>query len=98
LLDVISISDLLMADHKDEVNQAKDVIAIEANAEEADAAALMSRHKFMSLPVTDKKGLLIGVIPANDIVDRIGHQYAKAVSTDAETMGHLTPSRLGRVS
>lgn len=94
---VISIRDLLMADPQVKVDQimAGDVICIAANEEEVDAAAIMSKHKFMTLPVTDKNGYLIGVIPADDImqviVDRMRSKYSHAVGTDAEAMEHLTP-------
>jgi magnesium transporter len=97
LLGVVSIRDLLMADPHDKVEKimAKDVICIAADASEVDAAALMSKNKFMTLPVTDKHGYLTGVIPADDmiqvIVDRMRNRYSKAVGTDAEAMEHLSP-------
>lgn len=94
---VISIRGLLMADPEEKVENLmeKEVVFIEANAEEVDAAALMAKHKFMTLPVTDKKGFLIGVIPADDmmqlIIDRMRGRYSKAVGTDAEAMEKLSP-------
>jgi magnesium transporter len=94
---VISIRDLIMADPKDKVDRimARETVSIVATAREVDAAALMSKHKFMTLPVTDKSGFLVGIIPADDlmqvIVDRMRSQYSKAVGTDAEAMEHLTP-------
>jgi len=94
---VISIRDLIMADPKEKVEQvmATETVSVVATAHEADAAALMSKHKFMTLPVTDKSGFLVGIIPADDlmqvIVDRMRNQYSKAVGTDAEAMEHLTP-------
>lgn len=94
---VISIRDLIMADPKEKVDKIMeiDVICIAATANAPDAAAIMSKHKFMTLPVTDKEGFLVGVIPADDImqviVDRMRSQYTQAVGTDAEAMEHLTP-------
>ncbi|HEX3935757.1 MAG TPA: magnesium transporter, partial [Puia sp.] len=94
---VISIRDLVMADPKAKVDHimAKETVSIVATAREVDAAALMSKHKFMTLPVTDKRGFLVGIIPADDLmqvfVDRMRSQYSKAVGTDAEAMEHLTP-------
>jgi len=99
---VISIRDLLMADPKAKVEtlMATKVISIAANASEVDAAALMAKHKFMTLPVTDKDGFLTGVIPADDlmqlIVDRLRSRYSKAVGTDAEAMEHLSPFQAAR--
>ncbi|NHA02571.1 magnesium transporter [Mucilaginibacter sp. HC2] len=94
---VISIRGLLMADPRQKVEalMAKEVVSISAIAKEADAAALMAKHKFMTLPVTDKDGYLVGVIPADDMmqltIDRMRSRYAKAVGTDAEAMEQLTP-------
>lgn len=94
---VISIRDLIMADPKEKVDKimAKETVSIVATAREEDAAVLMSKHKFMTLPVTDKNGYLVGIIPADDlmqvIVDRMRSKYSKAVGTDAEAMEHLTP-------
>lgn len=102
LLGAVSIRDLLMAHPKDKVDKimAKEVICISASAEEADAAALLSKHKFMTLPVTDEHGFLAGVIPADDImqvvVARLHNRYSKAVGTDAEAMEHLSPFQAAR--
>jgi magnesium transporter len=93
---VISIRDLVMADPKDKVDRimAKDIVCVTAGADEADAAALMSKHKFLTMPVTDKNGFLVGVIPGDDlmqvIVDRMRSRYSKAVGTDAEAMENMS--------
>lgn len=97
LLGVISIRDLVMAGPKEKVDDimASETVTIVATATETDAAALMAKHKFMTLPVTDPHGFLVGIIPADDlmqlIVDRMRSNYSKAVGTDAEAMEHLTP-------
>lgn len=94
---VISIRGLLMADPKEKLEElmAKAIVSINADAGEVDAAALMAKYKFMTLPVTDKNGHLVGVIPADDmmqlIIDRMRSRYSKAVGTDAEAMEQLTP-------
>lgn len=99
---VISIRDLIMADEKVKVDKlmTRDVIYITATSTEVDAAAIMSKHKFMTLPVTDKHGLLVGGLPADDmmqiIVDRMRSRYSKAVGTDAEAMERLTPFQAAR--
>ena len=97
LLGVISIRGLLMcapAMLVDDV-MTTDIVSIQASADEKNAAALLSKYKFTSLPVTDKDGFLVGVIPADDlmpvIVGRLRSLYSKAVGTDAEKMEQLTP-------
>lgn len=97
LLGIISIRDLLMSDSSQHIADvmSTDVISIEASADEKDAAALLSKYKFMSLPVVDKEGYLEGVIPSDDlmpvIVGRLGHLYNQAVGADAERMEKLSP-------
>lgn len=97
LLGVVSIRDLLMCDSSRRVEEvmSKDVISVQATADERDAAALLAKYKFMTLPVTDKDGFLVGVIPSDDlmpvIVGRMRSLYSKAIGTDAEKMEQLTP-------
>lgn len=80
---------------------ATDVVTIVGTVDEEDAAALLSKYKFGTLPVTDKEGCLIGVIPADDlmpvIVARLRCLYTQAVGTDAETMERLTPFQAAKV-
>lgn len=97
LLGVISIRDLLMCDPTKKVDDIMEteIITISANTAENDAAALMAKYKFMTLPVLDKDGFLVGVIPSDDlmqvVVARLRKRYSKAVGTDAERMEKLTP-------
>jgi len=97
LLGVVSIRDLLMCDPQKLVKEvmACDVVSIPASASEEDAAALISKYKFMTLPVTDKDGYLVGVIPTDDlmqfVVARLRRLYTQAVGTDAEAMERMTP-------
>lgn len=102
LAGVISIRGLLMAPPGKKLDElmATEIVSIAAGADEVDAAALMAKHKFMTLPVTDKNGHLAGVIPAEDlmqlIIDRLRSRYAKAVGTDAEAMDKLSPLQAAR--
>jgi magnesium transporter len=103
LLGVISIRGLLMCDPQRLVEEVmtKEVISVVATVDEEDAAALLSKYKFTTLPVTDKDGYLVGVIPADDlmpvIVGRLRHLYNQAVGTDAETMERLSPFQAAKL-
>lgn len=93
----VSIRSLVMADPGQPVRDvmATEVITVEAGAKENAAANLLSQYKFSTLPVVDKDGLLVGVIPAEDlmrvVVSRLRRRYARAVGTDAEAMDKATP-------
>ncbi|HVY73489.1 MAG TPA: magnesium transporter [Puia sp.] len=97
LLGAISIRGLLMCDPQAKIDDvmATDVVSIAADIDETDAAAILSKYKFMSLPVTDRDGYLVGVVPSDDlmpiIVNRLRRLYTQAVGTDAEVMERLTP-------
>jgi magnesium transporter len=103
LLGVVSIRDLLMCDPGQPVEEVMttEVISVAAGVDEEDAAALLSKYKFTTLPVTDKDGYLVGVIPADDlmpvVVGRLRHLYSRAVGTDAETMERLSPFQAAKL-
>lgn len=102
LLGVVSIRDLLMHSPGQSVDEvmATDVVYIEATASEREAAALIAKYKFMTLPVVDNKGYLVGVIPTDDLfkaaVSRTNRLYSKAVGTDTETMERMSPWQAAR--
>ncbi len=97
LLGVVSIRELLMCspDCSIEEVMTSDIVSVRAEEDEEDAAALLSKYKFRTLPVTDKEGYLLGVIPADDLMPvvygRLRSLYNKAVGTDAEKMEKLSP-------
>ncbi len=103
LLGVISIRSLLMCEPgcKIEEVMTTEVISVEPEVQEEDVAALLSKYKFSSMPVVDQEGILLGVIPADDlmpvIANRLKHLYNKAVGTDAEVMEKLSPVGAAKV-
>ncbi|MCJ0742375.1 magnesium transporter [Pedobacter montanisoli] len=103
LLGVISIREILMSNPHSIIDDvmATDVISVAAVVDETDAAAILSKYKFMSLPVTDQDGYLVGVVPADDlmpiIVNRLRQLYTQAVGTDAENMEKLSPLQAAKI-
>ncbi len=103
LLGVVSIRDLVMADQNRKVEEimATEVITVSGTTEQEDAAALVSKYKFMTLPVIDNEGYLIGVIPSDDlmhvVVGRLRSLYNKAVGTDAAAMESLSPFQAAKL-
>lgn len=103
LLGVVSIRDLLMCAPNCKVEEimATEIISIKGEDHEDDAAALISKYKFMTLPVIDDKGHLVGIIPADDlmqvVVARLRRLYSQAVGTDAKTMENLSAFKAAKV-
>jgi CBS domain-containing protein len=50
-----------------------DPVTVSKSANLADAAAIMTKHKFSGLPVTDK-GKLVGIITKSDIIRAVAHE------------------------
>lgn len=89
---VISIRDLLSYKDDQVVDDVmvKEVVCVKTTTLQTDAAALLSKYKFQTLPVVDSDETLVGVIPANDLLEamtaRMHHLYNIATGTDAEKM------------
>lgn len=102
LVGVISIRDLVMAPAERRVEEvmATEIVSVRGEVPDDEAAALLSKHKFLALPVVNEDDCLVGMIPADDlmqvIVARQRSLYAKAVGTDAEAMEKLTPVQAAR--
>lgn len=100
---VVSIRDLVMADAQQSVADimANQPITLPADAEEEEAASLLSKNKFLALPLTDRNGCLAGVIPAEDLmqitVSRLKRQYVHAVGTDTEKLEQMTPLQAAKL-
>ena len=92
---VISIRDLLSYKDDQIVDSVmiKDIVCVKANTPQRDAAALLSKYKFQTLPVVDNDENLVGVIPVYDLLEtmtaRINNLYNKATGTDAQKMEKL---------
>jgi magnesium transporter len=93
---VISIRQLLMHEEDTEVDDVmeKDIVCIRANDSQIDAAALLSKYRFKTLPVVDNEKRLIGVIPVDELlkvmIANLRNLYTKAVGTDAQKMSQLS--------
>lgn len=71
LIGVISLRQLVIAPPITLVEDIMDLdyISIRADADQEEAARLMSRYDLLALPVLDNKGQLLGVITYDDLVD-----------------------------
>lgn len=70
---VLSLKELLLSDPKELVSEVmhKNIITVQANADQEEAARIMSQYDLMILPVVNEQGHLVGVITADDIMDVI---------------------------
>lgn len=100
---IISIRALAMADADVRVRDlmATEMVTIRGDEEDDAAANLLMEHKFASLPVLDRNGAFIGVIPREDLtavlMARMRMRYARSVGGDAEAMEKATPLQAARM-
>ncbi|HBY56852.1 MAG TPA: magnesium transporter [Candidatus Atribacteria bacterium] len=71
LVGVISLRDLIVADPKAKITEImeEDVISVLDTDDQETAAQKMSDYDFLALPVVDEKGVLVGIITVDDIID-----------------------------
>lgn len=97
LLGVLSIRDALLRPRDRAIGDvmATDPVSVAPGTHDTDAARLLSKHKFSALPVTGRNQELIGLIPAEDLMQvtlaRLHSRYTKAVGADAAAMERMGP-------
>lgn len=90
LLGVVTVRSLLLA--KDEILvrdlMETDVISVPTTADQEEAVRLLGRYNFLSLPVVDGEGRLVGIVTVDDAVDVMEQEATE----DFEKMAAMTPS------
>ena len=74
LVGVLSLRDLMLSPHGTRISNAlakQDLITVDFDMDKAEVAKLLSRYNFLSLPVVDREGHLMGVVTHDDVIDII---------------------------
>ena len=68
---VVSYRDLLLAEPAAKIKDimSKKVISVDPFTEQQEVAKVIGRYDFVSLPVTNKKGQILGIITVDDVLD-----------------------------
>lgn len=71
LLDAVRLKDFILArqDARVETIMDEDVISIQASADREEAVQTIQHYDINTLPVTDKGGVLLGIVTVDDIMD-----------------------------
>ncbi|MHC2995815.1 MAG: magnesium transporter [Candidatus Atribacteria bacterium] len=71
LIGVISLRDLIIADPNAKISKImeEDVVSVLDTEDQEVAARIISDYDFLALPVIDKRGVLLGIITVDDIID-----------------------------
>lgn len=73
LIGVVSYRQLLLADPDAKITDimSRRVISVDAFTDQEDVAKQFARYDFVSVPVTDEDGVLVGIITFDDVIDII---------------------------
>lgn len=73
LVGVISLRELIVAEPSSQVKEImhKKVISVDVQTDQEEVARLVSRYNFLAVPVIDDKGVLVGIVTVDDIIDVI---------------------------
>ncbi len=87
---VVSVRTLLISSDDEVVADLmeKNVISVTTDTDQEEAANLLKKYDFMSLPVVDKENRLVGIITYDDAMDVIEEETTE----DIERMGAVEPS------
>ncbi|GAB4550552.1 MAG: magnesium transporter [Anaerolineae bacterium] len=92
LCGVVSLRQLVVAEPDTLISQIMDpeVISVPAGTDQEECARLMARYDLLALPVVDARGVLLGVITIDDVMDVIEEETTE----DIQRLGGAQP--LGR--
>jgi magnesium transporter len=87
---VVSVRTLLISGDDEVVSDLMEtnVISVTTDTDQEEAANLLKKYDFMSLPVVDKENRLVGIITYDDAMDVIEEETTE----DIERMGAVEPS------
>lgn len=87
---VLTIKELLLAQDEQFIADLMetDVITAETTEDQEEAVARMMKYDFISLPVVDKEGRLVGIVTVDDVMDVMEEEATE----DFEKMAAMAPS------
>lgn len=87
---VLTIKELLLAQDEQLIANLMetDVITAETTEDQEEAVARMMKYDFISLPVVDKEGRLVGIVTVDDVMDVMEEEATE----DFEKMAAMAPS------
>ena len=87
---VLTIKELLLAQDEQLIADLMetDVITAETTEDQEEAVARMMKYDFISLPVVDKEGRLVGIVTVDDVMDVMEEEATE----DIEKMAAMAPS------
>ncbi len=91
LLGLVTVKDLLLAESDDtpvEEIMETNLISVTTYTDQEEVAKMLSKYRFLALPVVDKENRMVGIITFDDAMDVIEDETTE----DMEIMGGMLPS------
>jgi magnesium transporter len=88
---VVPLRKLVTLDPDEKVSKAmsSDIIVLPEETEVGDAAEIIRTHNFLSLPVVDKQGALVGAVRLNDLFDAALSRVGTGILNQGAVQGSL---------
>jgi len=78
-----------------------EAVSISPEADQQEAARLISRYDLLTLPVTDEFGRILGIVTIDDMIDVLvesfNEDYLRAVGSDAKELERKTPLQIAKL-
>ncbi len=91
LCGMVSVKDLLLAQNDDVIIDdimEKNVISVHTHTPEEEVAQMLSKYRFLALPVVDSENRIVGIVTFDDAMDVL----EEAATEDIEIMAAMAPS------
>lgn len=90
LVGVVTVKDMLLCEESKTVGEImeRNVISVNTHEDQEETVKLLSKYDFMSLPVVDGDGRLVGIVTFDDAIDVMTEETTE----DIEKMAAITPS------
>lgn len=90
LIGTITIRTLILSDEHDTVEELmdKNVISVSTSEDQETVAQMFAKYDFMTMPVVDSEGRLVGIVTVDDAIDVIQDEATE----DIEIMAAITPT------
>lgn len=100
LLGVVSLRDLILADVDRSIKDlmTSDVVRAEVTDDQEDIAKKIARYDLLALPITDERGVLVGIVTYDDAMDVVSEEFTEDIHKSAGVstiIGNLKDASIG---
>ncbi len=89
LIGIVSLRDLILGDFNQTLREimTENVVRVEPSADQEEVAKAIAKYDFSAIPVTGKRGRLLGVVTVDDVMDVV----IEEATEDAQKMAAIEP-------